>query len=126
MNNFEQAMYPFIKHHFSIPPYRRNHWSLCILGVHPHYQYRGIGRDLVAWGLRRARTEGIPAAVIGSKGKDVFYRRCGFDLLVGWATEGFDANGRPNPLGVRGIGGGCILFTRVKEDDDEALQGKNH
>jgi Acetyltransferase (GNAT) domain len=117
MYNFERAMYPFIAHHFSEPPYRRNHWSLCTLGVKPQYQYRGIGRELVAWGLGRARAEELPATVIGAKGKDVFYRRCGFDLLVGWATEGVDAKGNRNPLGLRGIGGGCIMFTRVKEDD---------
>jgi len=112
MTNFEQRMYPFITHHFVEPPYRRNHWSLNTLAVHPAYQNRGAGRELVAWGMERARADGLPAGVIAAKGREMFYRRCGFDLLVGWATEGVDVQGNKNPLGVRGIGGGAIMWTR--------------
>ncbi|KAK2821780.1 hypothetical protein FQN49_007679 [Arthroderma sp. PD_2] len=96
---------------FTSPPHRQTNWSLSCLAVRPRYQKHGHGRELVAWGLEKAREEGIPASVLAAKGKDTFYRRCGFTELAGWATDGEE-----NPLkGV--VEGGAVMFTRVKEDD---------
>ncbi|MCJ1402732.1 hypothetical protein MMC11_005953 [Xylographa trunciseda] len=106
----EPILWPFISHHYLSPPHRRTHWSLSCLAVLPQYQNRGHGRQLVAWGLERARQEGVPAAVMAAKGKEIFYERCGFTELVGWATDGVD-----NPLNGR-ISGGAIMFTGTKDD----------
>lgn len=96
---------------YASPPHRLTNWSLNCLAVRPKYQRLGHGRELVAWGVDRAREEGIAASVLAAKGKDTFYRRCGFTELAGWATDG-----EGNPLkGV--IEGGAVMFTRVKEDD---------
>ncbi|MCJ1286153.1 hypothetical protein MMC26_005498 [Xylographa opegraphella] len=106
----EPILWPFISHHYLSPPQRRTHWSLSCLAVLPQYQNHGHGRQLVAWGLERARQDGVPAAVMAAKGKEVFYKRCGFTELVGWATDGLN-----NPLNGR-IGGGAIMFTGTKND----------
>ena len=117
--NFEALMWPFMAHHFTSVPYRQNHWELATLGVDPKYQRRGVGRELVLWGLEKAREDDLPAVVIGSKGTEDFYERCGFEFLVGYATDGINEKGEENPLRLRGIGGGCIRWTRVKEDGEK-------
>ena len=108
--NLEAILWPFISHYYLSPPHRRNRWNLACLAVLPQYQNRGYGRQLVAWGLERARQDDVPAAVLAAKGKETFYRKCGFTDLVGWATDGLD-----NPLSGR-IAGGAIMFTRTKDD----------
>ncbi|KAH8668840.1 acyl-CoA N-acyltransferase [Xylariales sp. PMI_506] len=70
---------------------RAESWYLAVLGVHPDYQGKGIGRVLVQWGLQRAQEEGICASVAASRGKDGFYTRCGFDIQDGSVCDG-DAN----------------------------------
>src|SRR6202012_5193869 len=84
--NFGHRMWPFIAQHFTEPPSRRNHWELCVLAVHPSYQRRGFGQKLVAWGLERANSDGLPAVVLGAKGTEPFYQRLGFKHLVGYAS----------------------------------------
>lgn len=121
--NFGATYMPFIAHHFQNPPWRRTHWRLAALSVDPRYHGLGHGRELVAWGLNRAREEGLPASVIAAKGKERFYGNCGFELLVGWFTEGPDKDGNKNPLAEVGIEGGAVLWTRVKEDENsESLE----
>ena len=108
----EPTLWPFISRCYLSPPHRQTHWSLSCLSVLPDYQNRGHGRQLVAWGTERARDEGVPASVMAAKGKETFYRKCGFTELAGWATEGVG-----NPLNGM-VSGGAIMFTRVKEDGD--------
>lgn len=136
--NFAPSILPFVSHFFSEPPYRRNHWDLEVLAVNPPDQKSGIGRTLVAWGLERAKADGLPAVVIGAKGTERFYQRCGFELLVGACpdVEFINVSGTPghasssgtdasketrlrNPLRERNIGGGAIMWTKVKEDEME-------
>ncbi|KAF3480395.1 uncharacterized protein GIQ15_05742 [Arthroderma uncinatum] len=106
-----KALIKAIGSFYTSPPHRQTNWALSVLAVRPGYQKHGHGRELVAWGLDKAREDCIPASVLSAKGKDTFYRRCGFTELVGWATDGED-----NPLkGL--IEGGAVMFTRVKEDD---------
>ncbi|KUI57215.1 hypothetical protein VP1G_04565 [Cytospora mali] len=71
---------------------RAESWFLQNLAVHPAYQGRGIGRMLVRWGLDRARGEGAYASVIAARGKDPFYRKCGFDIQDGNWGMGGDGN----------------------------------
>jgi predicted N-acetyltransferase YhbS len=70
-----------------------------------------VGRQLAAWGLERARGEGVPAVVIAAKDLEGYYQRCGFEELVGVVSEA-EVDGMVNPLKERGIGGGAVLWTR--------------
>lgn len=84
-------------------------WYLNFLAVDPAYQNRGYGRALVAWGIEQAQKENVPASVISGTGKDTFYQRCGFDLLVGRVTDG-----EGNPLNGK-VEGGALLFCDAKD-----------
>ncbi|KAF2849725.1 hypothetical protein T440DRAFT_355844, partial [Plenodomus tracheiphilus IPT5] len=84
--NVLDASMPFSAHLWSGE--RANNWYLSLCGIHPDYQGKGVGRELVAWGLEKARQEGVHASVIASEGNDTFYLRCGFDEVVGDATSG--------------------------------------
>jgi GNAT superfamily N-acetyltransferase len=115
--NFDFFIQPFTAQYFGTPPWRRNHWILDILAVHPAHQGHGYGRELTAWGISRAVSDQIPVVVVASEGQDTFYRRCGFSELAGWASKAKDPNGKlENPLAKRGVGGGAILWTPMKED----------
>lgn len=120
--NFESRIEPFM-HQFYNHPDHHQHWELLTLGVHPDHQRRGIGRELAAWGLQRAREEGVPAVVCAAKGLEAFYQSCGFVDLVGSASEA-EVEGLVNPLKERGIGGGAILWTRRSEDKVVEMEGK--
>lgn len=94
---------PFTKHYWSGP--NTTNWYLSLCCVHPDAKGRGVGRLLVRWGLDRAEKEGVAASVVASDGSDAFYLKCGFDEVVGTASEG---NG--NPLQNKDVKGGKILF----------------
>ncbi|OAL30220.1 hypothetical protein AYO22_01736 [Fonsecaea multimorphosa] len=115
----QRTLWPFISHCYLSPPHRLTRWNLDCIAVLPKYQGHGHGRQLVAWGLHRAREEGIPACVMAAADKETFYQRCGFTEVAGWANDGVDEQGRVNPLKGR-IRGGCIMYTRVREDEDLA------
>ncbi|KAF1850651.1 acyl-CoA N-acyltransferase [Cucurbitaria berberidis CBS 394.84] len=105
--------YPYYSHHWSpsknsIP--RSRNWYLSLCCVHPSYEHRGLGRELVHWGLERAREEGVHASVLASHNNDPFYLRCGFDEIVADCTEGEE-----NPL--QGVEGGSLLFMWAKGQD---------
>jgi len=104
-NALEESM-PYSEHLWSGT--RANNWYLSLCGTHPDYQGKGIGRELVAWGLNRARKENVHASVVSSAGNDAFYLRCGFDEVVGNATAG---EGNP----INGVTGGNVLFMWPKE-----------
>jgi GNAT superfamily N-acetyltransferase len=114
-------LWPFISKYYDRPPHRLNRWSLVTLAVLPEYQNAGVGRELVAWGLTRAKQEGITADVHAAADKDRFYQRCGFTEVVGWSHDGVDEKGNVNPFKGR-FRGGCIMYTRVKADDKLAVE----
>lgn len=89
---------------------RAESWYLDALGVHPDYQGRGVGRELVRWGLERAEKDGVCASVISAKGEDEFYRKAGFSLQDGSATAG-----KGNPLA--GVEGGNIWWKMLEAKD---------
>jgi GNAT superfamily N-acetyltransferase len=43
---------------------RKENWYLDILAVHPDCQGKGIGRELVQWGIDTAKNEGVPASLV--------------------------------------------------------------
>ncbi|KAI7197263.1 hypothetical protein KC343_g2896 [Hortaea werneckii] len=96
-----QRVGPFVDHKWSGK--RAETWYLGLLAIHPDYQGHGIGKRLVAWGFDRAKADAVCVSVISALGKDGFYRGCGFDVDVGYATEG-----EGNPLS--GVPGGLIMF----------------
>ncbi|KAF2846506.1 acyl-CoA N-acyltransferase [Plenodomus tracheiphilus IPT5] len=80
-------------------------WFLASCCVDPGFQGRGCGRLLVRWGLDLAEQEGVRASVMSSDGSDEFYLKCGFEEVVGNASEG-----EGNPLKAACVRGGNILF----------------
>ena len=74
------------------------HWFLDHLAVAPEYQRRGVGRELVQWGLQRAEAETkeriemgkppVPVALFGSVMGLHLYRSLGFKV-VGWEDAAF-------------------------------------
>lgn len=83
--------YPCFKHQYEGE--RSDNWCLEWLGVDPGYQGKGYGRDLVAWGLKKAKEENVWATVIAARGKDRFYQNCGFEFI-----DGSGKVGEGNPL----------------------------
>ncbi|KAF5646538.1 hypothetical protein F25303_5349 [Fusarium sp. NRRL 25303] len=67
---------------------RAESWYLEALAVHPDFQGKNTGRQLVQWGLHQAEAEGVCASVVSALGKDDFYRKCGFDEQFGTAKDG--------------------------------------
>lgn len=82
---------------------RAESWYLEALAVRPDFQGKGVGRDLVQWGLQRAADDGVCASVISALGKDAFYQKCGFDVQY-WSA----GMGEGNPLA--GVEGGNVYW----------------
>ncbi|GAB7352978.1 hypothetical protein MBLNU459_g3545t1 [Dothideomycetes sp. NU459] len=98
--------FPFTKHYWETAD-RIDSWYLSLCGTGPTFQGQGYGKELVAYGVERAKDEGICASLMSARDKEGFYQRCGFGEPVGWASEG----GEANPL--HNVPGGAILFTEV-------------
>lgn len=130
--NFITRLMPFLMPLMSNPstPWRRNHWSLEILAVHPLYQARGHGKQLAQWGLDRARHDiasgstGLPSVVVAADGKEGFYQKMGFKEIVGWSSRSIEGMSEPNPMEERNCGGGAVLWTWTKEDEEIARINK--
>ena len=97
---------PFTDHYWKTPE-RLENWYLGLLGTGPEYQGHGYGKELLKWGLDKAREEGICVSLVSADGKDGFYKYHGVTEEVGWANEG----GEENPL--RHVAGGRIMFSKV-------------
>lgn len=102
----------YIKHYWEGP--RATNWYLAVCCVDPKFQQRGCGRLLADWGLKQAKEEGIRASVIASHGSTEFYLKCGFDEIVGNASQ---AGGAANPMTKSGVKGGDVLFTNFGGDN---------
>lgn len=105
LNVFLRAS-PFFAHHWSGA--RARCWSLDSLGVKPEYQRKGVGRQLVQWGLECARQDGVAASVVSADGRENFYKACGFNNIVGNVCDG-----EGNPMAD--FKGGTILFTDLSD-----------
>lgn len=126
---FGSIVFPFIEHFYTEPAYRRNHWQLDLLGVHPDHRKYGHGAELIAWGINRAKEDRLPAVVIMADGLEDYYRKQGFEVLVGYASEkdlvieekqkdgSIVKKTLLNPLRSRKIGGGGIAWTNFKDKD---------
>lgn len=99
---FERAL-PFTAHYWEGK--RADGYYLDLLAVDPDAQKHGYGKQLVQWGLMKAKEAHVCASVVSSFGSDPFYLKCGFQEVVGNATEG-----EGNPLNECEAKGGNILF----------------
>lgn len=126
--NFVSRLIPFSMHLMSFPdkPWRENHWSLEVLGIHPSHQFKGYGKELAQWGLAKAKCDtasgvtGLPSVVIAADTKEVFYQKVGFNELVGWSSRNVEGVDGQNPLAERECGGGAVLWSWVREDEEAA------
>jgi GNAT superfamily N-acetyltransferase len=96
---------PFTEHYWKTPE-RLENWYLGLLGTGPEYQGQGYGKELLKWGIDKAREQGICVSLISAAGKEGFYKYHGVTEEVGMASEGGDEN----PL--RLVDGGMILFSK--------------
>lgn len=113
-----ETSYPFVAHHWSSPPIasRRENWYLALCGTRPEAQGKGYGKELVAWGLERARRENVAASLFSAEGKETFYVRCGFGKdIVGYASDG-----EGNPLA--NTKGGAIMWMDVEGESKEGKE----
>lgn len=97
--NILEETFPLFAHHWSGS--RQQGWFLDMLATHPDYQGQGVGKELVMWGINKAKEENVCASVISALGKEPFYGKCGY-VEVGKANVG--------PLAECGIKGGAIMF----------------
>ncbi|KAH7131893.1 acyl-CoA N-acyltransferase [Dendryphion nanum] len=93
--------FPFFAHHWSGA--RANSVYLELLGIHPQYQGRGFAKELLEWGMDKAREEGVSTSLTSSMKGNMFYRKMGYTTEVGKCTEG---EGNP----VASLDSGWILF----------------
>ncbi|EXJ66889.1 uncharacterized protein A1O5_10084 [Cladophialophora psammophila CBS 110553] len=114
--NFVARIRPFCSHFFSTP-HRQIRWSLEVLGLHPDYQGKGYGRELVDNGLLRAKNDpagALPVCVVAADCKEAFYLKVRFNEIVGDTTKTVGKDGSDNPLREKMLGGGSGFMDEVK------------
>lgn len=132
-SNFFARTFPWFQQFAEFPtkPWRKNYWSLDLLAVHPRWHGKGHGKSLAQWGVLQASKdefgdgERLPAMVVSASGKEPFYKKCGFQELAGYITRDVDWIKERNPMGSRGIPGGAVMWSWIKDDEaaqDEAVK----
>lgn len=132
LSNIHDRTYKWNEHLYKNPstPWRTNHWCLEGLGIHPRYQGKGFGKELVQYGLARAKCDtssgrtGVPCVVTSSLMGEPFYPRVGFNEIVGYETDSPEWIEGVNPMKEKGFDGGAVFWTWVSEDEDIARQKK--
>jgi GNAT superfamily N-acetyltransferase len=56
-------------------------WNLSILSVDPAYQKRGIGKQLMRWGLERAVEENVSVGLESMPPGEKLYESCGLKMI---------------------------------------------
>jgi GNAT superfamily N-acetyltransferase len=76
----EAAFRPIIRSAFPEDKYPEI-WQLLLLVVQPGYQKRGVGRQLMRWGLERAMEENVGFGVESLPAGEKLYKSCGLRLI---------------------------------------------
>jgi GNAT superfamily N-acetyltransferase len=75
-------------------------WYLGVLGTHPDYAGRRWGRAVMAVGLRRAATDGLPAVLETSNPANIeVYRRAGWTVIRDLTHHGVNVWVMHQPVG---------------------------
>lgn len=117
----------FDEYFASLPEEHRNklgdqHWELEILGTHPDFRRRGVGKLMIEEGKRRARENGVPLIVLASIMGEHLYLHAGFrevNRLKMLPEEGGE-NGRLKDLDL-GLGKGKGLAWAVMAWEPESM-----
>ncbi|KAH9909542.1 acyl-CoA N-acyltransferase [Xylariomycetidae sp. FL2044] len=59
----------------------RPHWYLELLGTRQDYQGKGIGKQLLQWGLERIDEDNVEAYLSGSPSGTPMYKKAGFEIV---------------------------------------------
>ncbi|KAI9810760.1 MAG: hypothetical protein M1827_006098 [Pycnora praestabilis] len=83
-------------------------WKLCVLAIAPSFGRRGIGKQLLDWGLDIATKEDVPVALLASPKGQGLYLKNGF-RIVGYNEWAADNIKEPvmlwEPKGLKGAWG---------------------
>lgn len=91
---------------------------LTLLVVHPAYERRGHGADLVRWGIQLAQLDHLNIGLIASEVASPMYKRLGFEFIQKFDLEG-------NETSPRGIHYEVMkLESNQKNDDDDDNKDK--
>ncbi|KAK8110131.1 uncharacterized protein PG998_006588 [Apiospora kogelbergensis] len=68
----------------------RPHWYLELLAVRKSYHGKGLGKQLLNWGLERADQDGVEAYLQASPAGAPLYRKCGFEDIESYHVSKVD------------------------------------
>ncbi|RPB05410.1 acyl-CoA N-acyltransferase [Choiromyces venosus 120613-1] len=69
-------------------------WHLNFLGVDPSYHRRGVGGQLVNWGMQNGAKEGVICSLESSRAGRGLYEKLGFEVVDEWVPfRGFGKDG---------------------------------
>lgn len=54
------------------------HWELELLGTHPDFRRRGVGKMMLQWGFERAREDNVPLILVATVTGEKLYLSTGF------------------------------------------------
>ncbi|KXH50199.1 hypothetical protein CSIM01_07423 [Colletotrichum simmondsii] len=85
--------------------YPAERWRLCWLGVCPDARGRGVGRELIQWGLDRSDEEAVPTVLEASNAGAILYRKYGFREI---GRQSFDNGKHTQPIMLRDVVGSTL------------------
>ncbi|KAM0547247.1 hypothetical protein ACHAPJ_010509 [Fusarium lateritium] len=75
---------PSSKRYFDTDPGDCAMYGIMDIAVHPKYQGRGVARNLVQWGMNKAREEDVPIELAATPAGSGLYTKLGFKKIGVW------------------------------------------